>query len=239
MRGDSSDPAARTDSAAVIFDFDGLILDTEIPEFAAWQDVYRDHGCELELDEWAVCIGTKSGFDAGRRLEELVGRRLDLEVIRSRREQRVTELIGRESLRPGVMDCLAAARRLGLRRGIASSSSRAWVVEHLTRFGLHAEFDHIASSDDVARVKPDPALYRVVLKRLEVAPHRAIAFEDSPNGIAAAKTAGLFCVAVPNPVTRRLPLGRADLIVESLTDLSLEELLDRAAQPGDGSFPSR
>lgn len=178
-----------------------------------------------------MCIGTKSDFDPGRRLEDLVGRRLDLEVIRAGCERRVGELIGRETLRPGVVDCLAAARRLGLRRGIASSSSRAWVVGHLTRFGLHAEFDHIACSDDVARVKPDPALYLAVLRALGVAPNRAIAFEDSPNGIAAAKAAGLFCVAVPNPITRRLPLGGADLIVESLSDVSLETLLGRAPQP--------
>ena len=119
------------------------------------------------------------------------------------------------------------ARRLGLGLGVASSSDRRWVEGHLERLGLHAHFDVIRCADDVPRVKPDPALYRAVLDAMGVRPEEAVALEDSPNGVLAAKRAGLACVAVPNPLTARLDLSAADLRVASLAELSLPELLTR------------
>src|SRR5262249_54309165 len=124
-----------------------------------------------------------------------------------------------------------AAAGLGLKLAVASSSSRDWVAGHLDRLGLLGHFDVLKCSDDVVQVKPDPGLYRAVLDALGVVPHRAIALEDSPNGIAAAKGAGLFCVAVPNALTGRLVLDGADLRVPSLTELPLAQLLRVAARP--------
>ena len=220
---------------AVIFDFDGLILDTEAPEFQVWQEIYRSYGCELPLSTWAAAIGTSLDvFDAHTHLETQLGRLLDREPIRELRRQRCAGLLKAQPILPGVEDYIADAKRLSMRLGVASSSSREWVVGHLTRLGLRSHFDCIKCSDDVRRVKPDPALYQAVLDALGLRPEQAIALEDSPNGIAAAKRAGLFCIAVPNPLTCQLPLGQADLQLRSLVELPLQRLLEQLQQNSRG-----
>jgi HAD superfamily hydrolase (TIGR01509 family) len=218
---------------AVIFDFDGLILDTEAPEFQTWQEIYQAHGCELLLEVWATGLGTSAdAFDPYTHLEAQLGRLIDREVIQQQRRQRYHELLGAKVVLPGVREYIAEAKCLGLQLGVASSSSREWVVGHLTELGLSADFDCIKCRDDVPRVKPDPALYQAVVEAFALPPHQAIALEDSPNGITAAKRAGLFCVAVPNPLTCQLSLAHADLLVSSLADLPLQHLLERVQRNG-------
>ncbi|HSB60276.1 MAG TPA: HAD family hydrolase [Vicinamibacteria bacterium] len=219
---------------AIVFDFDGLILDTEVPVYRSWQEIYEAHGCELPLSTWAVCIGTDGAFDPHQHLEAQLGRALDAGALEARHRERCDALIAREAVRPGVLDYLAEARRLGLKRGVASSSSRRWVAGHLERLGMLEAFHALRCAGEVPRVKPAPDLYRAVLAELGVAPARALAIEDSPNGIRAAKGAGMFCVAVPNALTRHLDLGEADLHLTSLAELPLGELLSRAAR-GDES----
>jgi len=209
----------------LIFDFDGLILDTELPIFRAWEEICLEHGCPLPLEVWASCIGTSREFDVLGYLEARLGRKVDRGALLERHRRREIELISQESLRPGVKDYLIRAERLGLKLGLASSSSREWVIGHLGRLGLGGEFDSIKCADDVDRAKPEPDLYRAVLEELGLLPGEAIALEDSPNGIFAARRAGLFCVAVPNPLTKRLSLDGADMRLESLETLPLERLL--------------
>ena len=218
---------------AIVFDFDGLILDTELPEFQSWQEIYQAHGCTLPFAVWAMCIGTTEAFDPYAYLEEQLGRAVDREAVQLQRRQLCDALIAAQTVLPGVHDYIADARRLGLQLGVASSSSRAWVSGHLTRLDLHQHFICIKCRDDVPRTKPDPALYQAALAALGVRPEEAVALEDSPNGILAAKRAGLFCVAVPNPLTRQLSLAQADLQVSSLADLPLTALL-AAVQPRGG-----
>jgi HAD superfamily hydrolase (TIGR01509 family) len=218
---------------AVIFDFDGLILDTEAPEFQTWQEIYRAHGCELALEAWATGLGTSAdAFDPCAHLAAQLGLSIDREALQQQRRQRYLELLKAQSVLPGVREYIAEAKRLGLHLGVASSSSRQWVVGHLSELGLYASFDCIKCRDDVQRVKPDPALYQAVVETFALQPHQAIALEDSPNGIAAAKRAGLFCVAVPNPLTRQLSLAHADLLVSSLADFPLLQLLEHVQRNG-------
>ena len=213
---------------AVVFDFDGLILDTETTDFQAWQEVYRQHGCELELEVWADCVGRPAGhFDPFDHLERLNGRPIDRERVRDQRSGRLRELNALQPVLPGVHDYLGKARELGLKIGLASSSDRAWVRGHLARLGLLDYFDTTKCVEDTGAHKPDPAPYLAVLDALVVGPNQAVAFEDSPHGVASAKAAGMRCVAVPNPVTRRLGLDRADLVLDSLAALSLPDLLAR------------
>jgi HAD superfamily hydrolase (TIGR01509 family) len=220
---------------AVIFDFDGLILDTEVPEFQTWQEIYRAHGCDLALEVWATGLGTSADvFDPYTHLQAQAGCPINREAIQQQRRQRYHELLGATTALPGVCEYIAEAKRLGLHLGLASSSSREWVVGHLTALGLYAYFDCIKCRDDVARVKPDPALYQAVVGTFALQPHEAVALEDSPNGITAAKRAGLFCVAVPNPLTRQLSLAHADLLVNSLADLPLQQLLHHVQRNGQG-----
>jgi HAD superfamily hydrolase (TIGR01509 family) len=211
----------------VVFDFDGLILDTEVPVYDAWQEIYGDHGVTLAFDKWAQCIGTADVFDPCLDLETALGRALDAAALRGRHRARTDALIAAQAVLPGVREYVDEARRLGLRLGVASSSDRRWVEGHLERLQLRERFDVIRCADDVPSVKPDPALYRAVLDAMGVRPEDAVALEDSPNGVLAAKRAGLACVAVPNPLTARLDLSAADLRLASLAELPLPELLVR------------
>jgi putative hydrolase of the HAD superfamily len=115
---------------------------------------------------------------------------------------------------------------LSLRLGIASNSERAWVTGHLSRLGLLEAIDQIRCYDDVLHPKPYPDSYLAVLEALGVTAGQAVAFEDSPVGVAAAKTAGLLCVAVPNSVTKNLAFPGADLVISSLAGVSLEKLVE-------------
>lgn len=211
---------------ALIFDFDGLVLDTEQVEFQAWQEVYAEHNTYLPLEQWALCIGGAAElFDVYGYLESLIGRPVQREEIAVKRRRRHLELLAQQSVLPGVEDYLHDAKRLGLKLGMASSSSRNWVVGHLSRLGLLSYFDYIRCGDEVANKKPDPELYLAVLSALDVQTDQAIVLEDSPNGVLAARRAGIFCVAVPNPLTSQLPLDHADLQLASLADMPLEQLL--------------
>jgi HAD superfamily hydrolase (TIGR01509 family) len=216
---------------AFLFDFDGLILDTELASRAGWQLLYREHGQELPPDLWATLVGTTHApWDPMAHLEELVGEPLERETLNEKRYAHEIALIEAEELRPGIAEYLAATRRHGLKRAIVSSATRRWIDMHLERLEEATGWDAICTADrDPARAKPAPVLYLEALGRLEVTAREAVAFEDSPNGVLAAKAAGVFCVAVPNEVTRELGLAEAgaDIVLDSLADLPPEALLTR------------
>jgi putative hydrolase of the HAD superfamily len=213
----------------LLFDFDGLLVDTETPSRLAYEELYRDHGHELPLDKWATLVGTIGAeFDPDAHLEELVGQPLDRDRIAQRLRARERELSDLEDLRPGIEDYLAEAERLGLKTAIVSSSTREWIERHLQRLDRWKSWDAIVAADgDVTRAKPQPTLYLDALDALGLKPSEGIAFEDSLNGIRAAKGAGIFCVAVPNPITETFALDEADLLLGSLEELPLDELLAR------------
>lgn len=211
---------------AVVFDFDGLILDTETPEFASFQAMYQDHGIELSIDLWSTCIGTDSSFfEPYEHLEQCLGKPYDREAARRRRRERYAELMSKAMPRLGVVEYLQEAQSLGLLIGLASSSRREWVTGYLQQYGLLDYFKCMRTRDDVEKVKPDPALYIKVLECLGVMPSEAVAFEDSPNGLLAAKLAGMYAVIVPNDMTSPLTFGEHDLRISSMSDMPLQEVL--------------
>jgi HAD superfamily hydrolase (TIGR01509 family) len=210
---------------ALVFDFDGLILETETPAYESWAEIFREHGHELPLDRWHDYIGSDTGFDPAGHLAALVGEGFDRDATQKRRDARKNELVEALEVMVGVHDYIADARRLGLHLGVASSSSRAWVLGHLQRLGIEAHWDVVRCREDVARTKPAPDLYLAAVDALGVAPREAVAFEDSANGIAAAKDAGLLCVAVPNALTAGMDLSRADVRLATLAETPLERLL--------------
>jgi HAD superfamily hydrolase (TIGR01509 family) len=215
---------------ALIFDFDGTLLDTESPDMLAWQAVFEEHQVTLSLDLWYQNIGRAPGtFDVYTHLEALIERPVARDEIHGRYRARFLELLALEKLRDGVDHWLADAARLGLDLAIASSSPRTWVTGHLEAFGLLDRFRVIRNRDDVVHAKPAPDLYLSALEGLGLRASEAIAIEDSPNGSVAAKPAGLYVVAVPNPVTRNLPFERADLVLDSLADHRLEAVLARVS----------
>jgi HAD superfamily hydrolase (TIGR01509 family) len=215
---------------ALVLDFDGLIADTEGPEYRAWQETWAEYGHELTLDEWVQCIGTNSAdsWHPLTALAERMGAGFDPDEANRRRQARHHPVIHalRDPL-PGVVDLLTQAEAAGLSCAIASSSGDDWVPVLLAQVGLADRFAHLSIFDGTCPAKPAPDLYLRACAALGVAPGEAVAFEDSPNGIAAAKAAGLWCVAVPHEITRGLDLSAADLVLPTLEGVALNDLFAR------------
>jgi len=210
---------------AVVFDFDGLILDTEEPVYRSWLEVYRAFGEELPYDRWIQIVGSSTAtFDPKGHLEERLGRALTQDVL-DRRIERRTAMVLAQPILPGVAELADSARAADLRVGVASSSTSQWVKGHLERLGLLDRFDCVRCRDDVANVKPAPDLYLAVATCLGVKPEEAVAIEDSPNGIASAKAAGMWCVAVPNGITGSLNLSQADAVLATLEGVTPADLV--------------
>jgi len=210
---------------AIIFDFDGTIIDSESPEFETWRETFLQHGQNLSVETWSRYIGTHGQFDVYAHFEQLTGQRIDRDEMRERIYSKAHAAIRAQPLLPGVLETIHAARRLGLKLAVASTSSCAWVEGHLERLGLTQYFPVIRCREWVQRVKPEPDLYLAALEALGVQPAEAIALEDSPNGVLAANRAGVFSVAIPNVLTMHYDLSHANLIINSLVDQSLEELI--------------
>ena len=213
---------------ALIFDFDGLLLETEGPSYQAWQELYTEHGQEMPRERWLEYIGREGGwFDALAHLGDLVGSGFDRDGVLARREARKTELIEALDLMPGVRERIAEAKARGMKVGVASSSTIRWVGGHLERLAFRETFDAVTCREEGMRAKPAPDIYLAATGSLGVAPGEAVAVEDSRNGIAAAKAAGLRCVAVPNELTSEQDLSAADLRLRSLAEMPLDAILAR------------
>ncbi|HET9125392.1 MAG TPA: HAD family phosphatase [Solirubrobacteraceae bacterium] len=219
---------------ALLFDFDGLLYDSETSAFEVWRELYAAHGVEFPRELWQQQVMGRppgaSGFDPLEHLEELAAPGLDPAEIEADRHRRRDELFP-HALIDGARELLAEARARGIRTAIVSSNHRARIHEHLARAGEEADFDAIVTADgDADRGKPNPALYLEALAVLGVPADRAVAFEDSPNGVRSAKAAGLRVVAVPNWLTEGAAgLEEADEILDSLAEYALFE----PAEAGD------
>ena len=211
---------------ALIFDFDGLILDTETPDLQSWMEIYSEYDVSFPASSWMIAVGgSRDLFDPYKHLESHLNHSIRMDEIRAKRRRRDNELVLAQIPLPGVEEYIDDASIRGLMLAVASSASRDWVIPHLSRIGLLSRFHCIKCCDDVSDAKPAPELYEAVLLELGVQASEAVAFEDSPNGVAAAAQAGVYCVAVPNSVTSQLSLNEADLRIESMADLSLDDLL--------------
>ncbi|MGD9675693.1 MAG: HAD family hydrolase [Candidatus Bipolaricaulia bacterium] len=214
---------------ALVFDFDGLILDTETPLRRSWEEIYAEVGLTVSPSQWASLLGAAADPpEAYDLLERHLEQPLDRPAIRRRRQKREQALLAQERILPGVRELIVEARSRGLRLAVASSSDRAWVERHLRRFRLLESFDALLCAEDVTFTKPDPALYAAALRSLGIRASESIAFEDSAHGAEAAHRAGLFTVVVPNRVTRHATFPSADLVVGSIAERSLDEYIAAA-----------
>ncbi len=211
---------------ALILDFDGLMMNTEQTALESWRAVFRRCGLSLPAARWVEVMASTS--DVPVLYDEVrasMGETFDYERIRAERLAMEYAQSDQLPLLPGVRELLDDASALGLRLGLASNSTHAWVEHHLDRLGLRSRFDVIKCVDDVANPKPAPDLYLLVMQELGVEASQTLAFEDSARGVRAAKAAGLLCVSVPNALTRMKPIPHADLTLPSLADRSLQEIL--------------
>lgn len=213
---------------AVFFDFDGLILDTELPAVVAWQQVFRSRGVEFPDWLWIEMIGrsieTVSIHPAD--LANQLGVSDTRDTLLADHRERRAKLIRLERVLPGVHERIQEVKELGLHSAIVSSSSRKWIEDHLSMIGFSDAFQHVFCGYEDLPAKPDPALYLAAVSHFNVEPDRVLTLEDSPNGIAAAKAAGILCVAVPNELTSRLDLSAADFQVDSLASATIQELAE-------------
>ncbi|ABU59805.1 HAD-superfamily hydrolase, subfamily IA, variant 3 [Roseiflexus castenholzii DSM 13941] len=214
---------------ALIFDFDGLILDTETPDFIVLSEQYRRFGAELLPERWVHGLGTTGGYDPYGELEALTGARLDREALRREHRERYIALCEQQPLQPGVREVIIAARARGIRLAVASSATREWVEGWLERHAIRAYFACVRTRSDGVRVKPAPDLFLSAAACLDAPPEWCVVLEDSPNGIRAAAAAGMRCVAVPVALLDTLSLPPHMLRLHSLADLPADALLDRMA----------
>ncbi|MBS1709337.1 MAG: HAD family hydrolase [Armatimonadetes bacterium] len=219
---------------AVVFDFDGLIADTESNEYAGWQSVYADYGCVLHPDEWAKAVGAgPTAFDAFDHLVSLSGLSLDREATYAEWAARRDRLNDGLPTLPGVETLIERLLTEGVPIGVASSSRRAWVEGHLGRFGILDHFAVVVTRDD-HEPKPAPDLYLAACALLGADPAWSVALEDSTNGVLAAKRAGMKAVAVPNAITLSYDFSMADVVVGSMEAVDVEFL--RELVVGSASF---
>jgi HAD superfamily hydrolase (TIGR01509 family) len=216
---------------AFLFDFDGVVADTEVPTFESWRRVYADHGVELALEDWLPAVGsgssTSGAFDAVAHLERLLARPVDREAVVARRTTLKEELYARAPLLPGVPELLERARDRGIKTAVVTRNQDERVKRHCDLHGLRHGWDTlICANADPTCDKTE--LYRHALDVLDVDAHEALAFEDSPSGVRAAKRAGVVCAAVPNEVTRGADFREADVVLASLAGLTIDDVL-RAA----------
>ncbi|QGH35504.1 HAD-IA family hydrolase [Gracilibacillus salitolerans] len=210
----------------IIFDFDGLVFDTETYDLQAFQELYKKYNVDFPLGEWINSIGSSLRFAPYERL--LVNfPEISRDKIRIERSNLYQELLEGKSPREGVVDYLERAKQLGIKIALASSSTRSWIEYHINKLGIISYFDYICTSDDVENVNPEPDLYQKVLSYFEISPKEAVVFEDSPNGSLASIRAEIPCVIVPNETTKLLKFDeRVALRLNSKQDMTLDEVLE-------------
>ncbi len=206
---------------AAIFDFDGLLLDTETPEFESWSQVFAEQGAQLQLSEWTQFVGTWIEDRIYTMLEERVSHRVDRKQIRARHNVIYQEQLQTLDFCPGVRTLIPALRQAGLMVAIASNSDAEWVAGHLAQRNFRHHFNVVTTGNEVERMKPDPELYRLSLARLDIAPAEAVVFEDSLPGVCAGLEAGITVFAIPTPVTRHLTYPPAARRLNSLADVTV------------------
>jgi HAD superfamily hydrolase (TIGR01509 family) len=203
---------------AVVFDMDGLLLDTEALWHRAESELFRRHGAEFTRQDQLRVIGTS--FDVTARY---FAERLGFPV------ERGGELVDESTAlmhdfvrqqvdaRPGAVELVEGLHRRGIPLGLASNSPRYLVTDALATAGLADAFDAIVTSSDVEHPKPAPDIYLRACELLGVAPADALALEDSASGVRAAKAAGMMCIAVPT--LAEIDVSAADRVVASLEEL--------------------
>ena len=215
---------------ALIFDFDGLLMDTESTLLESWRWEWRRHGLELDPTGFFADHGGDANEPRYAALAAAVGPAYDRQASHALRMAYRLALNAVLEPAPGIVGWLDRAGELGLRLAVASSSAVTHVGAMLDRAGLRARFEVLATGEEVAVHKPDPAVYLLALDRLGLPAEDAVAFEDTVHGVAAAHAAGLRCVAVPNPHADPARFTAADLLLPSAAALPLDAVLAELAR---------
>jgi HAD superfamily hydrolase (TIGR01509 family) len=227
---------------ALLFDFDGVIVDSEWIMYQVWDELFQEHECPLPIDLWLDGVGAEDAFDPAEYLQSYVGEGLDPAQLRAGAWQEIHRRMDRAQLRPGVRRLLREAHARGLRLAVASSGPRDWVERYLAHFGIRGLFHSVVCREDVQQVKPAPDVFLAAVRALGVTPEESLAIEDSPHGAAAAQAAGVSCIVAPSRITEADEFEGADLVVPSPAAISVDDIvamggLAPAAAPPDAGLP--
>ncbi len=212
----------------LIFDFDGLIVDTETAIYQAWQELFDSQGHDLPLSTYVQCVGsTFHSYDPMADLECRVGRKIEWAPLLARKDERIRQLHLEMDALPGIRDLLEQAQEAGVQCAVASSSEPTWVIPWLERLNLRTYFRHICCRDGVLQAKPAPDLFLAAMNRLQVGPDESLVLEDSANGLKAAVAAKVPCLIIPNQVTQHSDFSQAAAVLPTLAGISLHHLWEK------------
>ncbi|MBU0700205.1 HAD-IA family hydrolase [bacterium] len=205
---------------AVIFDMDGLMVDTETVYFIALQQIAQKRGKDFPMALKRAMIG-KQGVISMDIFKEYLVLNETAEDLLVEREDVYGGILNKTELVPldGLPELLLLIDTMGIPAAIASSSAEQWIRLVINKLGISDRFKAIVSGDNVKNSKPYPDIYLLAAKRLGVLPQYCLALEDTPTGIEAAKRAGMICVAVPNHYSKGLDFSMADMVINSLEDV--------------------
>ncbi len=204
----------------IIFDFDGVLVDTEWAIYQSWVQLYAREGQEISIATYSPCLGAGySHWDPAAHLEKLTGRKYDWDKETPARQAVLEAALERSGLMEGSLDLLDWCTEQGIGLTVASSSSRRWVQGWLERLGIYHRFAGVFTRTDGYPVKPNPALFEAAQQCLGLSKAECLIIEDSENGTIAAQNAGIPCVAIPNRMTESSDFFRAAYRCASLTAL--------------------
>ena len=211
---------------AFIFDFDGLIIDSEMACYQTWLEIYQRYQVDLPLSKWELVIGSSNhAFDPIAFLAETGKVEIDGEAILAEHANKYREKTKKLPVLPGVLHYLKWAKNNHIKTALASSSTHTWVISHLKDLGIDHLFDLIRTSEDVENVKPSPDLFLSVKSNLQLNDFEAVVFEDSLNGILAANASNFHTIAVPNDLTKKMDLSAANFILNTLNATEPQNLV--------------
>ncbi len=210
--------------AAIIFDLDGTLIDTESADFEACQILCQEYGLPLSEAYWAEhVVGHMGGYDfIFSELMRHNGHGLTLNTLRHRLRELWTITLSDVQLRPGVTGLLPALHQAGYPLALATASDRAWVERWFNQFNLWPYFKVIATRENVTHSKPAPDVYLYTAAQLGVAPESCLVFEDSMPGLKAAKAAAMTVVITPSHAIHHLDFSQADELLENLQEISVD-----------------
>lgn len=214
---------------AFIFDMDGVIIDSEPVHIRAKKDAFAHFGVPISADAFDAFAGQPAIAMFRTVLERQ--RRTDVrpEDLAAYKHARYQELFaaGEVEAVPGSLAFIASLRRAGIPLALATSSHWQAIRTTQEKFHLEDAFAVIVAGGDLPKSKPDPAIYRMAAEKLGAVPAACVVLEDANAGVRAAKGAGMHCIAYRNPHSGRQDLSMADLVVDRIADLHVEEIQRR------------
>ena len=210
---------------AVLFDFDGVIANTLTYHVQAWQQVFDKYEVEI-IPEDVFLLEGRMAEDLCKRLAEKKGLSLDHTTIKqiTKQKRAIYNQITKATVYPSIKILLEYLKRISLKKALVTGSIIKNILPVAGKDFLE-NFDVIVTSDQVTHTKPDPEPYLTAAQKLAVKPDECLVIENAPSGITAAKQAGMFCIAVKTTIQNEQYLKDADLIVEDISNIPIDELL--------------